>query len=98
MVQGFRPPSVVLDGPAHESHSDPQSRPGEVSDVSAQVESISNRVCVEVVVEEFPRLEAQEDFSQVENTQPVRLGRRLILVPRHTTFREGPARVHCNNC
>ena len=75
LVRGSRLPSVVLDGPAHESHSDPQSRPGEVSDVSPQVESISSRVCVEVA-EECPRLEAQEDFSQVENTQPVRLGRR----------------------
>ena len=36
LVRGSRP-SVVLDGPAHESHSDPQSRPGEVSDVFPQV-------------------------------------------------------------
>ena len=78
LLGGSRPPSVELDGPAHES-----SRPGEVSDVSPQVESISSKVCLEVAAE-FPRLEAQEDFSQVENTQPVRLGRRLVLVPQST--------------
>ena len=53
--------------------------------MSPDVENISSRVCIEVA-------EAQEDFSQVENTQPVRLGKRLVLVvDKHTTFRAGTA-------
>ena len=69
LLRGFRPPSV-LGGPTHESHSDTLTRQGEVN--------------VEVAVEEGPRLAPQEEFSQVENFQPVRLGRRLVLVPQST--------------
>ena len=43
-----------------------------------------SEVNVGVVVEEGPRLAPQEEFSQVENIQPVRLGRRLVLVPQST--------------
>ena len=70
LLRGFRPPSVLA-GPTHESHSDTHTtRPSEVN--------------VEVVVEEGPRLAPQEEFSQVENIQAVRLGRRLVLVPQST--------------
>ena len=66
--------------------------------IPAELSSRPGEVNVEVAVEQGPRLAPQEEFSQVENIQSVRLGRRLILCrsrqEHHVPCRTGQSSVH----